>query len=649
MPRRWPSWPSRWARSTPSPCMPPSAPPASRYRTSPWLPGSSWAPSPTPSCRWWPTSAPSGRRWLGTTSSPRSRATPTRCAGCASRLPSPRPTSTATRTGSGRPRRRLLPAGRHRRGPGRGAPRHQGPTGHRQVADDRQPRRGAGRRGQACPRSSRRSGPPSTRSSVASPGSGSVVSSSTSTTAPRRGGGSRTTSSTVSMRRWPTPRTSGGAAAATVRTARELLAAHLAAMHEVREPWGVSALPGAGGDQCLALPGPTRRDAGCGSGGAQLGPAHPGPRRPSSVRLVEAAALGAWTRTAPTTRGTERGSPPPTRPRSPGTSPPGWPAGPRPAPADVRRGVRRHRRCPPRRALRGWGRPSPPSRRSATPSRSSGRRSSMSPSASSSRRRPAGGAARSRAPTTAGGSAAASSGRPIGCCARDRHRRDLHQALVDASEQRTTWREMAGAGGTPELPVDLDRAQSAYAEVVADIAWLDARLAAREAARPSSTPTSTPFAARLGELDAQPDRLAVVPTVIDTLDAMGRPAWGPSSRISRRGGWARPTWPRRSTSSGGPRSSRTSCRPTRGSGRRTATTSGRLWPSMPSLTRTCRRTTRPASSRPSTTTSVGSCATTRVSTGWCAPRPSSPAVTSPCGSWCPRPAASSRRCAPAGR
>ena len=36
---------------------------------------------------------------------------------------------------------------------------------------------------------------------------------------------------------------------------------------------------------------------------------------------------------------------------------------------------------------------------------------------------------------------------------------DLHAALAAASEQRVAWRRLAGSGGRPEIPVDLDRAR----------------------------------------------------------------------------------------------------------------------------------------------------------------------------------------------
>ena len=40
---------------------------------------------------------------------------------------------------------------------------------------------------------------------------------------------------------------------------------------------------------------------------------------------------------------------------------------------------------------------------------------------------------------------------------------DLHAALAAASEQRVAWRQLAGSGGRPEIPVELDRARAAHA------------------------------------------------------------------------------------------------------------------------------------------------------------------------------------------
>ncbi len=52
----------------------------------------------------------------------------------------------------------------------------------------------------------------------------------------------------------------------------------------------------------------------------------------------------------------------------------------------------------------------------------------------------------------------------------------LHDALASAHEQRDAWRELAGSGGRPEIPVELDRAREAHTALLDDLRWLDERL-----------------------------------------------------------------------------------------------------------------------------------------------------------------------------
>ncbi|KGN36517.1 AAA domain-containing protein [Knoellia subterranea] len=97
---------------------------------------------------------------------------------------------------------------------------------------------------------------------------------------------------------------------------------------------------------------------------------------------------------------------------------------------------------------------------------------------------------------------------------------DLHAALLRASEQRTAWRQMAGAGGRPEMPADLDRAVSAHASLVEDLTWLDERVPATE---PSGSLLDVPrdeLSARLAVLAGAPERLAVVPSVIGPVESL---------------------------------------------------------------------------------------------------------------------------------
>lgn len=115
----------------------------------------------------------------------------------------------------------------------------------------------------------------------------------------------------------------------------------------------------------------------------------------------------------------------------------------------------------------------------------------------------------------------------------------LHAALAAASEQRIAWRELAGSGGRPEIPVELDRARLAHAALVDDLAWLDERLPTSEPAadvrhpgaqddQPAGRtgPTSLvdldlpALQARADSLAARLDRLAVAPTVRGALDEL---------------------------------------------------------------------------------------------------------------------------------
>jgi hypothetical protein len=105
---------------------------------------------------------------------------------------------------------------------------------------------------------------------------------------------------------------------------------------------------------------------------------------------------------------------------------------------------------------------------------------------------------------------------------------DLHAALAAAHEQRDAWRELAGSGGRPEIPVELDRAREAHAGLVDDLRWLDERLASPDAdgaERPSLVELDLPaLADRVAVLAATLDRLESAPAIrraLDSLDAGG--------------------------------------------------------------------------------------------------------------------------------
>ncbi len=104
---------------------------------------------------------------------------------------------------------------------------------------------------------------------------------------------------------------------------------------------------------------------------------------------------------------------------------------------------------------------------------------------------------------------------------------DLHVALASASDQRVAWRQLAGSGGRPEIPVELDRARVSHAGLVADLDWLDQHLPGAE---PAAEGTSVDAVTSLVDLDlaslrgrvdalaAAAGRLAVVPAVTTALD-----------------------------------------------------------------------------------------------------------------------------------
>ncbi|MGB7818091.1 MAG: AAA domain-containing protein [Ornithinibacter sp.] len=108
---------------------------------------------------------------------------------------------------------------------------------------------------------------------------------------------------------------------------------------------------------------------------------------------------------------------------------------------------------------------------------------------------------------------------------------DLHAALAEASEQRVSWRDLAGSGGRPEIPVELDRAKAAHESLVADLEWLDDRLAdepppTSPGDRPGVRPTRLmdldleALSARASELWVAGDRLMVVPVVTSTVETL---------------------------------------------------------------------------------------------------------------------------------
>ncbi len=131
-------------------------------------------------------------------------------------------------------------------------------------------------------------------------------------------------------------------------------------------------------------------------------------------------------------------------------------------------------------------------------------------------------------------------GRPIGWWARRRLRKQarrllrpgapppsLHDALRNAGEQRDVWRTLTGGGGRPELPAGLDRAEQTYRDLGSDLTWLGERLSPTPSGGDLLGTDLAVLGDRLARLDARPERLAVIPTVIGTLDRMQQLGLGP--------------------------------------------------------------------------------------------------------------------------
>lgn len=103
---------------------------------------------------------------------------------------------------------------------------------------------------------------------------------------------------------------------------------------------------------------------------------------------------------------------------------------------------------------------------------------------------------------------------------------DLHAALSRARGQRNEWRDLAGGGGRPEIPADLDRARREHARVLSDVIWLQERLPAEPGRVPLVDLDRSELTEVLAHLAATPDRLAVVPTVRAPLDDLTEQGWG---------------------------------------------------------------------------------------------------------------------------
>ena len=97
---------------------------------------------------------------------------------------------------------------------------------------------------------------------------------------------------------------------------------------------------------------------------------------------------------------------------------------------------------------------------------------------------------------------------------------DLHSALKVAKEQRLLWVQLAGTGGRPGVPSEIDEVQNTYDALADDLGWLGTRLATTVA---GGDLLGTPLAAlqdRCAALARRRDRLAVLPRVVALIDEL---------------------------------------------------------------------------------------------------------------------------------
>ncbi len=99
---------------------------------------------------------------------------------------------------------------------------------------------------------------------------------------------------------------------------------------------------------------------------------------------------------------------------------------------------------------------------------------------------------------------------------------DLHTALLEAHAQRHAWRDLAGSGGRPEIPVELDRARVAHDALVDDVSWVDDRLPHEPDDLDLVELDLADLAARVEALHAAADRLGPAPEQRLALDALDR-------------------------------------------------------------------------------------------------------------------------------
>ena len=97
---------------------------------------------------------------------------------------------------------------------------------------------------------------------------------------------------------------------------------------------------------------------------------------------------------------------------------------------------------------------------------------------------------------------------------------DLHAGLVRAQEQRVAWGSLAGTGARPTVPAGLPEAEQTWSALRTDLEWLGTRLAPTTAGGDLSGTALPDLQARLAALADRADRLAVLPRVVSVLDSL---------------------------------------------------------------------------------------------------------------------------------
>ena len=103
---------------------------------------------------------------------------------------------------------------------------------------------------------------------------------------------------------------------------------------------------------------------------------------------------------------------------------------------------------------------------------------------------------------------------------------DLHSALEVAQEQRAMWVQLAGTGGRPGVPSEVVEAERAYEMLAEDLSWLGDRLATTVAGGDLLGTSLVELQDRLAGLARRRDRLAVLPRVVFLIDDLRESGMG---------------------------------------------------------------------------------------------------------------------------